>query len=208
MQNNTTFARNFGEVVNRYQGVDVSANIRLVGGTFINTGVNMQQRLLDTCATDTIDSPEAQFCRTLTPYRPDFKISASHTLPWAFQISGLFQLSPGPGITASWAAPNSAIAGALGRNLSAGATATKTIALIEPGVLWGDNHKQLDVRLSRRFALGRFRIRGDAALYNAFNSDWVSSVNTTFSTLASSAFMRPTGVLQGRLFKISAQLEF
>ena len=41
-----------------------------------------------------------------------------------------------------------------------------------------------------------------------FNNDWVSSVNTTFSTTASNAFLRPTGVLQGRLFKIAAQLEF
>ena len=48
------------------------------------------------------------------------------------------------------------------------------------------------MRLSRRFSLGRVRIRGDAALYNVFNTDWVSSVNTTFSTAASNAFMRPT----------------
>ena len=208
VQNHTTFASNFGEVVNRYQGVDVSANIRLAGGTFVNTGLNMQQRLLDTCAADRVDSPEAQFCRTLTPYRPDFKISASHRLPWAFQVSGLFQLSPGPQITATWNAPNSLIAPALGRNLAAGATATKSIALIEPGREFGENHTQFDMRVSRRFAIGRFRIRGDAALYNVFNNDWVSSVNTTFSTAASNAFLRPTGVLQGRLFKIAAQLEY
>jgi hypothetical protein len=207
VQSNTTFARNFGEAVNLYQGIDVSMNMRL-SGTFINTGINMQQRLQDTCVADTIDSPEARFCRTETPYRPDFKISASRTLPWRFQISGLFQLSPGPEITASWAAPNSAIAPALGRNLSAGSTATKTIALIEPATLYGENHKELDLRLSRRFSVGRATLRGDAALYNVFNSDWVSSVNTTFSTAASNAFLRPTGVLQGRLFKVAAQLEF
>ena len=207
-QNHTTFSSNFGDIVSQYQGFDASANIRLRTGTFINTGVNMQQRRLDTCAADRIDSPEAQFCNQLTPYRPDFKISASHTLPWAFQISGLFQLSPGPQITASWSAPNSVIAPALGRDLAAGATAVKTIMLIEPGTLYGENHKQLDLRLSRRFSVGRFRIRGDAALYNVFNSDWVSSVNTTFSTAASNAFLRPTGVLQGRLFKIAAQIEY
>ena len=36
----------------------------------------------------------------------------------------------------------------------------------------------------------------------------VNSVNTTFSTTASNAFMRPTAVLQGRLFKVGAQLDF
>jgi hypothetical protein len=208
VQNNTTFARSFGQVTDRYQGFDVSVNLRFSGGTFINTGVNMQERLLDTCASDSIDTPEARFCRTVTPYRPDFKISASHALPWAFQVSGLFQLSPGPQITATWNAPNAVIAPALGRNLAAGATATKPIELIEPTTLYGEKHTQLDVRLSRRFAFGRVRVRGDAGLYNVFNNDWVSSVNTTFSTTASNAFRRPTGVLQGRLFKIAAQLDF
>jgi hypothetical protein len=207
-QSHTTFARNFGQVTDRYQGIDFSVSLRLSGGTFINSGVNMQERLLDTCVSDSIDSPEARFCRNVTPYRPDFKISASHQLPWAFQVSGLFQLSPGPQITATWNAPNAVIAPSLGRNLSAGATATKSIQLIEPATLYGENHTQLDVRVSRRFAYGRLRIRGDAGLYNVFNNDWVSSVNTTFSTTASNAFLRPTGILQGRLFKIAAQLEF
>jgi hypothetical protein len=208
VQNHTTFARNVGDLIDRYQGVDVSMNYRARAGTFINTGVNMQQRLVDNCQTDTIDSPESRFCRTLTPYRPDFKISASHSLPWSLQVSGLFQLSPGPQITATWNAPNALIAPALGRNLAAGATATKSVQLIEPATRYGENHTQLDVRVSRRFTFGRFRLRGDAGLYNVFNNDWVSSVNTTFSTTASNAFLRPTGVLQGRLFKVAAQLEY
>jgi hypothetical protein len=60
----------------------------------------------------------------------------------------------------------------------------------------------------RRFRVGHFRDRGDAALYNVFNNERVSSVNATFSTAASNAFMRPTGILQGRLFKIGLQLEY
>jgi hypothetical protein len=56
--------------------------------------------------------------------------------------------------------------------------------------------------------VGHFRDRGDAALYNVFNNERVSSVNATFSTAASNAFMRPTGILQGRLFKIGLQLEY
>ena len=84
----------------------------------------------------------------------------------------------------------------------------RAIQLIEPETLYGGYLNQLDLRLSQRFTLGRFRLRGDAKLYNVFNSDCVSSVNTTFSTTASNAFLRPTGVLQGRLFKIGGQIEF
>ena len=62
------------------------------------------------------------------------------------------------------------------------------------------------MRVSKRFNIGRYRLRGDANLYNVFNSDFVNSVNTTFSTTASNQFMRPTGVLQGRLFKVGGQI--
>ena len=199
-----------------HQGYDFSANVRMSRGTFVNGGVNMQKRLLDNCnvpilsgtATNQTDSPEARFCRTITPYRPDFKLSASHTLPAAFVISGSYQLSSGPQIVATWAVPNTVIAPALGRNLSAGPTATKSVQLIEPGTLYSPYLNQVDARLSRRFAVGRFRLRADANLYNIFNNDFVNYVNTTFSTTTANQFMRPTNVLQGRLFKVGGQIEF
>jgi len=41
-----------------------------------------------------------------------------------------------------------------------------------------------------------------------FNSNWPFTVNNTFSTAATSQWLRPTNVLQGRLFKIGAQFDF
>jgi hypothetical protein len=184
----------------------------------VQGGLNGQRRTYDTCNSPVqsgqastalqVDSPEAQFCRVVTPYRPDFKLSASHTLPGQIVISGTYQLSPGPGITATWNAPNALIAPALGRNLSAGATATKSVQLIAPETIYGDYLTELDLRLSKRIKLGRYRLRGDISLYNVFNSDFVSAFNTNISTTASNQFLRPTGVLQGRLLKIGGQFEF
>ena len=208
VQNNVTFGRNFGKgIIDQYQGIDLGATARLHAGTFVTGGINMQKHLFDNCDTF-IDSPEARFCRTVSPYRPDVKFSASHMWPLGLVTSGSYQLSPGPTITATWAAPNSIIFPALGRNLAAGATATKNIQLIQPETLYGPYLRQLDVRLSKRFTLGRFHVRGDANLYNVFNSDFINSYNTTFSTTASNQFLRPTSVLQGRLFKVGGQLEF
>ena len=144
-QNYTTFASNFGESINRYQGVDVSANVRLAGGTFINTGFNMQQRLLDDCAANRIDSPEAQFCRQLTPFRPDFKISASHTLPWAAADERSLPALARAADHGDLECAEQRDFPALGRNLAAGATSTKSIELIEPGTLFSENHTQLDL---------------------------------------------------------------
>jgi hypothetical protein len=216
VQNNVTFARNFGDVTDQFQGFDFGVTGRFSTRTFVQGGVNAQKRVYDTCAmpaqvgstTLQVDSPESRFCRQVSPYRPDLKFQASHTLPFDIVVSGAFQFSPGPEVTATWNAPNSIISAALGRNLSAGATATKAVSLIEPGTLYTDSLTQLDLRVAKRLTIGRYRLRGDINLYNVFNTDFASAVNTTFSTTAANQFLRPTGVLQGRLFKIGGQIEF
>ena len=104
--------------------------------------------------------------------------------------------------------PGAIITPALGRPQAAGATATKSVMLIEPGTVYGKRMNQVDLRASKRFQFGRYRMRGDVNLYNMFNSDFTPTVNTTFSTSASSQFLRPLTVLQGRLLKIGGQIEF
>ena len=215
VQNYVTFARNFGGVIDHYAGYDlgVAARMRTL---FVQGGLNAQRRVFDTCSTpqqsgsttNQVDSPESRFCKQVTPYRPDFKLLASYTLPFSIVASGTYQLSSGPMITATWAAPNSIILPALGRNLAAGATSTKSIQLIEPGAQYASYQNQLDLRLSKRMTLGRYRLRGDLNLYNAFNNDYANSVNTTFSTTSGNQFLRPTAVILGRLFKIGGQIEF
>jgi hypothetical protein len=208
VQNNTTFARDLGGITENYQGIEVGANVRL-GASFLNFGLDLQRQLSDDCNIETaVDNPEAQFCRTVTPFRPDYKFSGAYGLPWGLQVSGTYQLSPGPQITATWQAPNSIIAPALGRNLSAGANATKTVQLMEPGKVFSDHLNQVDVRLSKSLSFGRYRVRLNANVYNLLNDAFVNSVNTTFSTSPTSQFMRPTSILLGRLFKVGAQLDF
>src|SRR5262249_18087857 len=163
---------------------------RLSAHTFVQGGLNAQRRVYDTChapilsgtTIDQVDNPEAQFCHQIFPYRPDAKVFGSHTFARDITVSAAYQLSTGPNVTATWNAPNAIIAPALGRNLAAGATATKSVQLISPGVVWAGYLNQLDLRLSKGVTIGRYRLRGDVNLYNVFNSDFVNSVNTTFST--------------------------
>jgi hypothetical protein len=217
VQNNVTFARNFGDgITNQYMGYNVGMTARVRAGTFFNAGLNGERRVYDTCDTPiptgtnvpSVGSPEAQFCHQVTPFRPDVKIIGSHTLPGNFMLSGTFQFTSGPNITATWNAPNSIIAPALGRNLSAGATAVKAIQLIQPGTVYEAYLRQVDLRLSKRFAVGRYRLRGDVNLYNVFNADYINAINTAFSTASTSQYRRPTSVLSGRLFKIGGQIDF
>jgi len=219
VQNNRTFARNFGDgIIDHLQGYQFNVNARLSQSGFVNLGVDGSRRLLDTCAAPipaggtatafTVDSPEAVFCRTQSPFRPDIKASASYTLPGEVQISGVYLGSSGVDVTALWNAPNSVIAPALGRDLSAGATATKMVALVQPGTVFLDRLHQVDMRVSKLVRLGRARVRGDVNVYNAFNGTYVNAYNTAFTSVGKNSFLRPTDVLGGRTFKVSAQLDF
>jgi hypothetical protein len=62
--------------------------------------------------------------------------------------------------------------------------------------------------LSKRFTINRYRIRLDAELFNVSNTNWPYTLTNTFTTAAVSQWLRPTNVLQGRLFRIGGQFDF
>ena len=239
VQNLVTHAKNFGGVEDVFTGFDVTVNARLTTGTVIQGGIAGGRRSYNTCntplqlatpgfvslafagqagsnpGTSNVDNPEGQWCDQTFPFRPDVKFLGSHELPWDILFSATYQYSRGvqnplqPSIVADWDVPNAQIRPALGRDLAAGATATKRVRLIEPGTVYGDeNLHQLDIRLSKRFRMNRYTVRADLDLYNAFNSSWPFTLNTTFSTAATSQWLRPTNVLQGRFVKVGGQFTF
>ena len=103
VQNNITFANNFGGITDHYMGFDIGMNARFGKGGFMQGGLNTQRRLYDTCnapilsgtTTSQVGSPEAVFCHQVFPYRPDVKFLASYTFPWDVILSA-HQLSTGP----------------------------------------------------------------------------------------------------------------
>ena len=201
---------------------------------FIQAGMNAQKRVFDQCAlvdygvlslltnaANAAASPEvtevfpdgSRACHQDLPYRPDFKFLGSFTLPLDIQFSGTYQFTRGiqngqaaPSILAQWAAPTAATT--LGRPFAAGAT-TRTWNLMAVGENYGNfNLNQLDLRASKRFRLANYRFRIDFDAYNLFNSNWPFTVSNTFSTAATSTWLRPTNVLNARFFKIGGQFDF
>jgi hypothetical protein len=142
------------------------------------------------------------------------KLSGSYTLPFDILIAGTYQFSrgvqtggAGPSIQANWAVLNAVANPQIGRNWTG--TASRTIQLIREGADFGDdNLSQLDLRASKRVSFGRYRLRMDFDVYNVFNSSWPFTVSSTYSNGATSAWLRPTNVLQSRFFKLGAQMSF
>ena len=201
-------------------------------GAFVQAGVNATKRIVDQCGL--VDAGVKAFvfdagtevseiypdgnraCHQVFGYRPDVKLLGSYTLPWDVQFSGTYQFVRGVqngtvggnSILATWPVPNALIQPVIGRALSAGA-ASKSVNIIMPGTEYGDNNlNQLDVRLSKRFKVDRYRVRFDFDIYNIFNSNWPFTVTNAFSTAPTASWLRPTNVLPSRFFKIGAQFDF
>jgi hypothetical protein len=119
------------------------------------------------------------------------------------QLAATFQSLPGPQITASRTYTNAEILPTLGRNLASGAAGTATVPLIAPGTLYDERLYQLDFRASKIFKFGQRRLQANLDLYNAGNSSSILSINTAYG----SNWLRPTGVLQGRLIKFGGQFD-
>ncbi len=223
------FSSDFGGETNLYQGYDLNLEWRMPGGAFLRGGVTAGARTFDNCnliaaGVDAVDGTTAQgteiypdgttACHREYPYRPDVKVLGAYTLPYDIQFSGTYQFSrgvqtggAGPAIQANWAVTNGVVAPVLGHNWT-GAN-SKTVQLIREGLDYGDqNLNQLDIRAAKRFRFGQYRVRFDFNLYNVFNSNWPYTVSSSFSTSSSSAWLRPTNVLQSRFFKIGAQIDF
>jgi hypothetical protein len=229
------FSEDFGGETNYYQGFDVNIEARFRNGAFIKGGVAATSRTFDNCnlgaaGLDAFRDSTTQLttgqgteiypdgtsaCHREYPFRPDVKLSGSYTLPWDVLFTGTYQHSrgvqtggAGPSIQANFAIP-SATAPSLGARAWT-SVGSRTVQLIREGLMYGEhNLNQLDLRLSKRFSMDRYRVRLDFDVYNVFNSSWPFTVSSTYSTSpTTSQWLRPTNVLQHRFFKLGGQFSF
>jgi hypothetical protein len=196
-------ASNFGDQTDIYNGVDVNFNLRAGNGFMLSGGASTGRTTTGACFV--VDSPEAlRFCEVTPPFDTQVKVNGSYLLPREIQVSATYQNLPGIPRAASYVATNAEIFPSLGRNLSAGASGTATIDLIEPQTSFEKRITQMDVRLAKVFTLGRTNLKAMFDVYNLFNSNSILAINTRYGD----SWLQPTQILDARLFKFGAQLEF
>jgi hypothetical protein len=133
------------------------------------------------------------------------KLYGAYPLPWNLQASGNFQSLPGIPITASYVASNAQILPSLGRNLSGNNSAVTLASVIAPGTLYEARVNQLDLRLTKMVKVrSRVRIQGMVDLYNVFNGSAILAENSRYG----SAWLTPTQILDARLVKFGARVDF
>jgi hypothetical protein len=198
-----TKADYFGDRSQVYNGIDVTMRARLPRGAFFGGGLSTGSTSNKDCAI--VDSPDQRDCETTSPFfRPQIKFNGSYPLPWDMQLSGVWQTLPGIGIGASYVATRAEVLPTLGRNLSGNVSTVTLNNVIDPFTMWEDGVHQLDVRFTKGFRVGRYRMQGMLDLYNVFNASPVLSINTRYGA----QWLQPTQILAARMLKLGGKIEF
>jgi len=232
VDNLVVFAERFGDRKEVYSGVDATFTSRFAKGGTVTGGMSTG-RTFNRCVS--ADLPTVQFCENAPSFSQylQFKVAVVYPLPWyGVQVAANLQnlkgipigaISSGTLVSpATWAAPNSAVAAALGRDMAAcrgvtpcaATTAVNTVfvgasfvggtQLFAPNEQFEDRLNQLDVRFSKVFKLGPTRLQAQFDIYNLLNANTILVVNTRLGP----SFLQPSNVLGARLFKLGAQLDF
>ena len=118
-------------------------------------------------------TPVSPYCHVAFGILTQFRGLSSYLVPEVdVQLSATLQSKPGAMLAANYAAPNSAVAPSLGRNLSGNAP-NVTVNLVAPGTMYGDRINQLDFRVAKILKFGRSRTMIAMDVYNALNSSAV-----------------------------------
>ena len=213
-QNLVVAASTVGEQIQYWHGVDVNVSMRVRNGLTIQGGTSTGRQTTDQCAVGlteagsvNVDNPGRRDCRVTEPFRTQLNGLASYTIPKIdVQLSGTFQSRPGNSLAANWVVPTATVAQTLGRPLSGG-VANVTINLLSPWQMTQDRVNQFDIKIAKVLRFGRTKTMIGLDVYNALNSSAVLSRQQTYSP-TSTAWLTPTGVIDARFAKISAQIDF
>ncbi|MEO8258768.1 MAG: TonB-dependent receptor [Acidobacteriota bacterium] len=224
--NTVSDSRQFGNIYQYFNGIDISLNVRTAGGLTIQGGTSTGQNVADACEarenlpeltlaiggglTGSNVSTTSPYCHVAYGVLTQLRGLTSYTVPKIdVQLSAVLQSKPGALLSANYSVPNAEAAKSLGRSLSGNATQV-TVNLIEPGSLYGNRINQLDFRIAKILKIRGTRTMIGADMYNATNSAAILTYNNTFSSVTSgaSAWRSPTSVLTGRMIRISGEFSF
>jgi hypothetical protein len=206
-----------------YNGVDFGFTARIRGGN-IYGGTGIGRQLTSSCEVD--DPNSLRFCdqRELDiPYTASVKLAGSYPLPYGVQLSGSWQGYPGTAggtarqdsvydsainrVVDSSLNVNYQVTNAIIRASNPNVTLTQasfTIPLLTPGTKYLKRWNQVDVRLAKKFQVGRAKLQGQFDMFNVLNSSSILGTVETFG----STLDRPTAILQGRLLAVGMQVNF
>jgi hypothetical protein len=212
-------ASKFGKVSEKFSGFDVTMQARLPRGANVSGGVSVGNAVgngsgfgalvaVGAKRCFVVDSPQELYnCDASTPTRASFRMNGSIPLPLGLQGAAVYQNLPPLNYGATATYSTAQVATTLGRPL-AGGTRTVTFDLLRPYSKYLDGRiNQLDLRLSKKWKTGRTGIQLNSDLYNVMNASPVLNINSGYGTNGE-GWLRPSQVLDARLFKVGVLVDF
>jgi hypothetical protein len=217
---------NFGEMTERWHGVDVGVNARLRNGLTVQGGTSTGGRLQDNCAvrsalpetyswqsttavqttrvTTSTGGLANPYCRVVEPFQTSIRGLATYLVPKIdLQVSGTWRSDPGDMLAANYVVTSAVAFPSLGRNLSSG---NVTVNLIEPGTLYADRRNNIDLRVAKILRIAGARTQVGVDVYNLMNTDAVTGFNNGYSPTG--AWLTPTSIAPARYAKFNMQIDF
>jgi hypothetical protein len=219
ISNLITDSRSYGDMYQRFNGLDLTLNVRMRNGLTVQGGTSTGKTVADACgvranltelnvgigaglATSTV-SPTSPYCHADYGWLTQFRGLATYTIPKVdVQFSGVLQSKPGALLAANYAVQAATVAQSLGRAPSGNVTSV-TVNLIAPGTMYGDRINQLDFRAAKILRFGRTKTMIGVDLYNALNSSAILTYNNTF--VQGGSWLLPNSIMTGRMTRISAE---
>jgi hypothetical protein len=210
-----------------WHGVDTNVTWRARGGLHLTGGTSTGRQVQDTC-NDLIDNPVVgsrpfSDCHIAAPFQTNVRGTFAYTIPKAdVLVSGVYQYRPGTSLAANYTVTCSAAAGCADIVWAQGSTAgrgqtvfltsgtTKTVNLVPNSSMYGEGHRQLDLKVAKVFRFGRTRANVGMDIFNLFNTDAITNYNQTFSPNATGGnpWLTPTQLVQPRFARVQAQIDF
>ena len=221
VNNYVTKASNFGKQTEHWNGFDLTISARPRNGVLLQGGMSTGRASYDGC--EIRDAMRGEFnwtpddtaqgiaymsqfnpyCNVVENWLTQVKFLGTYLIPKIdVQFAGTFQSMPGWAIASIYNVPSAQAALSLGRPLSGGA-ANAPVNLLQPGSTYNDRANQLDFRMSKIFRFGARRATVNFDIYNALNANPVLLQNNNYAV-----WLQPQKIMDPRLFKLSAQLDF
>jgi len=220
IQNRFTFASDYGDWTNHWNGVDITLNSRLRQGLTMQIGSSTGRAIVDNCGVvakvpellnTALTNPQAfgpayqlaSSCRKEESWQTQVRGFASYIIPKAdVLVSGIFRFQPNS-MFGVGATPEGNSTG-----LSANYTLPtgETVNLLPPGQIFADRINQIDARFGKIVNVGRMRTNIAIDVLNLFNSNTGTAFQQNYGD--GSGYLVPTAILNPRFIRFNVTVDF
>ena len=229
--NYQTFANDFGDSFQHWNGVDMNLNLRMDNGLLLAGGFSSGRASMNDCDVVANTGPAVSFslgrpaagstashllhCDIKGNFLTNVKAYGAYLIPRIdVQLSGTYQSVPGPLIEADVNFSPAMVSASLGRLPSEGGDVEVQVVPLDAltasprggtgaGTLYGERMHQVDFRVGKVFNVAGTRTAINLDIYNALNSDAIVTESSAFAT-----FRQAQRILMARIFKVSASFGF